>query len=86
MDGVSTLATIPAILALTNLLKSFGVEGRWSMLVAVILGLSIVSAETLLPSDISQMLARGILLGLGAAGLYDVVPGSASPLPERAEE
>ena len=53
MDGVLTLATIPAILALTNLLKSFGVEGRWSMLAAVILGLSIVSAETFLPSDIS---------------------------------
>ena len=30
MDTVTTLATIPAVLALTNVFKAFGIEGRWA--------------------------------------------------------
>ena len=68
-----TLATLPAILALTNLAKRLGLTGTVSAAVAVVLGVAITLAEhAWSASEWWQAAARGLLLGLGAAGLYDV--------------
>ena len=76
-DAVTTLATVPAILALTNLAKSFGIQGRWSALLAVLLGVAINIAGYLLADAGWWTVAQsGLLLGLGAAGLYDLAPHS----------
>lgn len=76
--AIVTLATIPAILGLVNLAKQFGIVGRWSALLAVLLGITIAVAEYLTGADvlvtaggIYGAVATGAILGLSAAGLYD---------------
>lgn len=67
-----TLATVPAILAIVNLLKDFGVSGKWSMLAAVTVGVALATGEYFLATyGVYHAVASGLLLGLGAAGLYD---------------
>ncbi|MGJ9487129.1 hypothetical protein ACRQFN_02365 [Actinotignum sp. GS-2025e] len=72
MDPVTTIVSVPAILAGTNLLKSFGVAGKWSALVAIILGVVLNVAATFAGDTAAfQAVAQGLILGLGAAGLWD---------------
>lgn len=77
IDLVTSLATVPAIVALVNLLKGVGLTGRWSALVAVALGIGL-SVATWAWADYAWWTAAssGMLLGLGAAGLYDLAPQS----------
>ena len=75
MDAITTIASVPAIVALVNLLKGLGLAGKFSALVAVLLGvilnmLAIAAAD----SKIIESAAQGLILGLGAAGLYDLTP------------
>ena len=84
MDAVVATATAPAVLALVNLLKGLGLSGRWSALVAVLLGVAITAGGAYLPADVWQTVAEGLVLGLAAAGLDDVASGG-SYVPERAE-
>lgn len=81
-----TLLTAPAILALVNLTKTLGVSGRWSALIAVSLGVTIALTEYYAPADLVQTVATGLIVGLGAAGLYDTTASARSPvgLPKRA--
>ena len=73
MDTVTLLATPAAILALTNLAKDFGVEGRWAALLAVILGVALSVSDGLFAAyPLYGMITAGLTLGLGAAGLYDM--------------
>lgn len=78
MEAITTLATIPAVLALVELAKRFGVEGRWNMLLAVLLGVFIQVGEYAVYAVDGysavgwyQALATGLVLGLSASGLYD---------------
>ena len=75
MDAVVAIATAPAVLALVNLLKGLGLSGRWSALVAVLLGVAITAGGAYLPPDVWRTIAEGLVLGLAAAGLYDVASG-----------
>lgn len=80
LDPVLTVATVPAVVALVNLLKSLGITGRWALLAAVALGVLLSVAEYALGSyGWWEAAASGLLLGLAAAGLYDLTPGSAQP-------
>ncbi|MDD7505545.1 MAG: hypothetical protein PUK40_06360 [Actinomycetaceae bacterium] len=78
MEAVTTLATIPAVVALVNLVKQFGITGRWASLTAVTLGVVLACAQTYLPSGILATITTGLTLGLGAAGLYDLTPATAA--------
>ena len=90
IETTTTIATIPAILALVNLAKTFGVTGKWSALLAVILGVAIQAAEygvtstAQTPAGWYGAIATGLVLGLSAAGLYDVArtvaPSDTAPL------
>lgn len=72
MDTALTLASVPAILALVQLAKSLGLSGKWSALVAVILGVLLnVATYALGDYGLYQAAASGLILGLSAAGLYD---------------
>lgn len=72
MTTISSVASIPAILAIVNLLKGLGLSGKWSALVAVALGVAInVLVYLFAASGAFQAASTGLLLGLGAAGLYD---------------
>ena len=75
-----TLLSAPAILALVNLAKSVGLPSRWAALAAVILGVGVALLEYYAPVDVVQTIAGGLIVGLGAAGLYDVAK-IASPPP-----
>ena len=79
METITTIATVSAILALVNLAKLFGVVGRWSTALAVFLGVLIQVSEFLALSGepatvrgVYLAIATGLILGLSAAGLYDV--------------
>ncbi|MDD7687532.1 MAG: hypothetical protein PT944_06435 [Actinomycetaceae bacterium] len=85
---VITLATIPAVLALVNLAKKFGVRGKWATLAAVLIGISVQfldAAATYAWQSygldwhyLARILSQGLILGLSAAGLYDLAPTTTS--------
>ena len=75
VDPVTTVVTVPAIVALTNLTKGLGVGGKWSALVAVLLGVGLaVASHALAGTGWFDAASTGLLLGLAAAGLYDLAP------------
>lgn len=70
---IVSLASIPAVLALVNLGKSLGVKGKWAALLAVLLGVGLAIAQYGLGGfGWYQAAVQGIILGLSAAGLYDM--------------
>ena len=69
---LTTLAAVPAILAVINLFKSVGLPSRCAPIVAVFLGVVFNVAEGAFADNFWYGLIRGgLILGLGAAGLYD---------------
>ena len=79
MDAVTTVATVPAIVAIVNLLKGLGLDGKLSALVAVILGVVLsIAVVAGAGNPIFEAASGGLILGLGAAGLYDLTPGRAT--------
>lgn len=73
---ITTLATIPAIIALVNLSKELGLPPKLSPLLAIVLGilLSLLEALTLNSGSLAswyEPVSLGIILGLSASGLYD---------------
>lgn len=88
MGTTVTLASIPAILALVQLAKTFGVQGKWSTLLAVLLGIvlqlgdaAFISGATT-PADWYQAFGVGLILGLSAAGLYDTAKIASTTVKE----
>lgn len=77
MDAITTIATVPAILALVNLGKRLGLNGRLALLSAVVLGIAVNVANYYLGAEPGyQAAVQGLILGLAAAGLYDITPNS----------
>ena len=73
---MSILLTVPAIVALTNLAKRTGLPSRWSPLVSVMVGVAVACGDAYSTgSGYLDAVARGIILGLTASGLYDLMPG-----------
>lgn len=72
METAITLASVPAVLAIVNLMKSFGVKGKYAALAAVAVGVVLnLAVELAGQSPAFQAAATGLILGLSAAGLYD---------------
>lgn len=64
--------SVPAILAIVNLLKGVGLSGKWSALAAVLIAIALNVANFYLASvGAYQAAMQGMILGLSAAGLYD---------------
>ena len=77
---IVSLASIPAVLALVNLGKSLGVKGKWAALLAVFLGVGLAIAQYALGGfGWYQAAVQGIILGLSAAGLYDMKTSAGEP-------
>lgn len=73
---MSILLTVPAIVALTNLAKRTGLPARLAPLVAVLAGVAVACGDAYSTgSGYLDAVARGIVLGLTASGLYDLMPG-----------
>ncbi len=85
MDTINTIASPLAIIALVNVAKRLGMPAALSPVLALILAGAIVLAELWLSPEGYGALSRAILLGLAAAGLWDITPGSVGPQsPKRA--
>ena len=69
---VVTLASPVAIVALVNWLKALGINGRWATLAAVVVALLIGTAEMYLDSEIYTQYSTFLMMGLAAAGFYDL--------------
>lgn len=73
---MSILLTVPAIVALTNLAKRTGLPSRWAPLVSVLAGVAVACGDAYSTgAGYLDAVARGIVLGLTASGLYDLMPG-----------
>lgn len=73
---MSILLTVPAIVALTNLAKRTGLPSRLAPLVSVLAGIAVACGDAYSTgSGYLDAVARGIVLGLTASGLYDLMPG-----------
>lgn len=73
---MSILLTVPAIVALTNLAKRTGLPARWAPLVSVLAGVAVACGDAYSTgAGYLDAVARGIILGLTASGLYDLMPG-----------
>lgn len=73
---MSILLTVPAIVALTNLAKHTGLPSRLAPLVSVLAGVAVACGDAYSTgSGYLDAVARGIVLGLTASGLYDLMPG-----------
>lgn len=73
---MSILLTVPAIVALTNLAKRTGLPASLAPLVSVLVGVAVACGDAYSTgSGYLDAAARGIILGLTASGLYDLMPG-----------
>lgn len=71
-DAIVTLATLPAILALVELAKRTGLPTKAAPWLAIALGITLATTDNLLAAwPAYQAASSGLLLGLGAAGVYD---------------
>ncbi|MGV9183748.1 hypothetical protein [Arcanobacterium canis] len=82
-DSVLALATPAMIYALVNLGKDFGIRGKWSALLAVILGVGLQLTQYYIDDPLVYEIAAGLTLGLTAAGVHDVTK---KPTPEIAAD
>ena len=79
MDSLNMILSVPAVLAIVELGKRFGITGKWALLVAVIVAIAInVAAYLWSATGLYNAVVSGLLLGLAAAGLYDAAK-TASP-------
>lgn len=73
---MSILLTVPAIVALTNLAKRTGLPAKLAPLVSVLAGVAVACGDAYSTgTGYLDAVARGIVLGLTASGLYDLMPG-----------
>ena len=73
---MSILLTVPAIVALTNLAKRTGLPAKLAPLVSVLAGVAVACGDAYSTgAGYLDAAARGIILGLTASGLYDLMPG-----------
>jgi flagellar biosynthesis protein FliR len=71
--AISLGLSVLMVIALVNLLKGIGLSGKWSALVAVVIGVALAVADFVFGSTGLYVAAiGGLKIGLGAAGLYDV--------------
>jgi len=84
---LTTIVSIPAILAVVNLVKGLGVPAKVAPLVAVTIGITFAVAQgyfgdTLLYRNVSE----GLLLGLAASGFYDMAKRKGSTQDDEGDE
>lgn len=75
------IATVPAVLALVNLLKKAGLPAAAAPVVSLVVGVLAVFAAQHADVAWVKTLSEGLILGLAAAGVYDI----AKPAPKHAE-
>lgn len=73
MTTAAILATPAAILAVVNFAKRLGLPVKGALVLALVLGIAFSIGDQVCGANVIYASgANGLLLGLGAAGLYDV--------------
>ena len=75
------IATVPAVLAVINLFKKVGLPAAAAPVLALVLGVLFTFAARHADIEWVKAVSEGLILGLGAAGVYDI----AKPSPKHAE-
>mgnify|MGYP002741466128 FL=1 len=75
------IATVPAVLALVNLLKKAGLPDAAAPVVSLLVGVLAVLAGQHADVAWVKALSEGLILGLAAAGVYDITKSA----PKHAE-
>lgn len=84
MDIVTTVATVPAIVAIVNLAKRAGLPTKAAAALALILGVVFNLSDHYLGADPAYQAAMsGLILGLSAAGVYDMTKTTSAHTPGR---
>lgn len=73
---IELLLSVPGVVAMVNLVKPF-IPGRYLPLLAVAFGA--LFAFMFMIADWRTTLAQGVIIGLSAAGLYDLRTRDAQP-------
>lgn len=78
LDPITTIISVPAIVAIVNLIKKVTPRlSTWAALVSVLVAVAIsMSAWAWGNESWFHALVAAILVGLSAAGLYDLAPGA----------
>jgi hypothetical protein len=80
MDTLTTILSVPAVLAIVELGKKLGLTAKWALLAAVVVAIALNVASYLWSaSGLYAAIISGLLLGLAAAGLYDAARTAAPP-------
>lgn len=83
---ITTLATVPAMLAIVELLKRCGLPAKAAMPVTVVLSVALGLSQTFLGGDpVYQAATKYLLMGLGACGLYDAAKIAAPTVEQKNE-
>lgn len=84
MDTLTTILSVPAVVAIVEILKRFGVAGKWALAAALLVAVALNVADYYLAaSGLYAAVTAGLLLGLSAAGLYDVAKTAAPKSPTK---
>jgi flagellar biosynthesis/type III secretory pathway M-ring protein FliF/YscJ len=78
MDPLTTILTVPAVLAIVELAKRLGLVAKWALLLAVVAAVALnVAAYLWSSSGLFAAIVAGLLTGLAAAGVYDAAKAAA---------
>ena len=90
MEEMISIVTVPGVIALVKWAKSFGITGKWSMLLAMVLGIGLNVAQYAVENPITMeglwgAVTAGAVMGLAASGIYDTARTIATPNVELTE-
>ena len=76
MDWITTIVSIPAILAAVNIFRMWGLPVRWAPLMAVLTGAIIAGVASYIQmasfANMPAAIMIGVVTGLSASGVYDI--------------
>lgn len=74
-DITTTLLSVPAIVAVVNILKGVGLPGPWAPVASLAIGAlfgAVTSLVGLTTMPLAASIITGFLLGMAASGIHDV--------------
>ena len=83
MDFISILIAAPAVLAVVNLLKNYGLPTKWAPVVSILAGGVLGAVASYLQTggfdSLPMHIMLGLVTGLTASGVYDVAVTVGTP-------
>lgn len=74
MYDITTIATVPAVIALATVAKNMGFPPRWVPVLSIVFGVALQTLQAITLGGVDnwyEVLSMGLVLGLSASGVYD---------------